>query len=129
MFLVGDIVKIKEEYCDGSLEKNCFYKVLEIYKDKNSCKIGLINTDKINFPFGLTNLVSFDHIYKVNVKKRLTFDEAHELALYKYGDCLGTFARLLTKSGKVVSGKYISYGLNKIITKEELLNVALTYKK
>lgn len=56
------------------------------------------------------------------MKERLTFEKAHKLAYKIYGTRLGIFTRLLTKNGNAVSGKYISYGLNKIITKEELIN-------
>lgn len=52
---------------------------------------------------------------------RLTFDKAFALARRKYGDRLGMFGYLRTKSGKPIYGKYFSFGLNKIITKEELL--------
>lgn len=52
---------------------------------------------------------------------RLTFDEAFELAVKKYGGSLGMFGRLLTNGGNRVPGKYVSHSLNKIITKAELL--------
>ena len=52
---------------------------------------------------------------------RLSFDRAFDLAVKKYGEELGMFSRLLTKGGSVIPGKYISYGMFKIITKEELL--------
>jgi hypothetical protein len=53
---------------------------------------------------------------------RLSFDKAFDLALKKYGSELGMFGRLLTKGGSVIPGKYISYGMFKVITKEELLS-------
>lgn len=53
--------------------------------------------------------------------KNLTFDRAYQLAYAKYGSELGMFGRLITKHGNPARGKYISYGLNKIITKAELL--------
>jgi len=53
--------------------------------------------------------------------KKFTFGQAMILASEKYGRELGMFSRLLTKTKNVVPGKYFSYGLNKIITKEELL--------
>jgi hypothetical protein len=54
--------------------------------------------------------------------KRLSFNQAHKLAISKFGKDLGMFGRLLTNGGNVISGKYVSYGLNRIITKKELLN-------
>ena len=53
---------------------------------------------------------------------RLSFDKAFDLAVKKYGEELGMFSRLLTKGGSVVPGKFISYGMFKVITKEELLS-------
>jgi hypothetical protein len=53
--------------------------------------------------------------------ERLTYERAYWLAFKKYGAELGMFGRLLTKSKRTIQGKYFSYGLNKIITKEELL--------
>jgi len=53
--------------------------------------------------------------------ERLSYERAYWLAFKKYGAELGMFGRLLTKGGRAIKGKYISYGLNKIITKEELL--------
>ncbi len=55
------------------------------------------------------------------MKIRLSFDEAHGIALRKYGPGLGMFSRLLTNGGNVVSGKFVSHGLNLIITRDELL--------
>ena len=52
---------------------------------------------------------------------RLTYERAYWIAFEKYGDSLGMFGRLLTNGGNRVPGKYISHSLNKIITKEELL--------
>ena len=52
---------------------------------------------------------------------KFTFAYAFILASEKYGMKLGMFSRLLTKTKNVVPGKYISHGLNKIITKQELL--------
>jgi hypothetical protein len=58
----------------------------------------------------------------VSGKVRLSFEEAHRLALKKYGQGIGMFGRLLTNGGNAVAGKFISYGLNKIITRDELLS-------
>jgi hypothetical protein len=53
--------------------------------------------------------------------KRVTFNRAYELAYAKYGSEMGMFGRLLNKNGNPVRGKFISYGLNRILTKEELI--------
>ena len=53
--------------------------------------------------------------------KKLTFALASQLAFKKFGNELGMFGYLCTKSGNVIYGKFISYGLNKVITKKELL--------
>lgn len=53
--------------------------------------------------------------------KRYSFDEIHSLAVKKYGSDLGMLGRLLTKSGNTISNKFISWGMNRIFTKEEIL--------
>jgi len=50
----------------------------------------------------------------------MTLDTAHKLAIKKFGD-VGMFGYLRTKSGKPIYGKYVSFSLNRIITKKELL--------
>lgn len=52
---------------------------------------------------------------------RLTLSDAHRLSIEKYGEGIGMFGYLRTKSGSKIYGKYISFGLLKIITKAELL--------
>ena len=54
-------------------------------------------------------------------KKRYSFDEIHRLAVKKYGSELGMFGRLLTKGGNVISNKFVSWGMNRTFTKEEIL--------
>jgi len=55
--------------------------------------------------------------------KRLSFEEAYQLLYKKYGSKVGMFSRLRTKTGNPVRGKYYSYGLDKVFTKEQLLNL------
>jgi hypothetical protein len=50
----------------------------------------------------------------------MTLATAHKLAIKKFGD-VGMFSYLRTRNGNIIYGKYISYKLNRIITKKELL--------
>jgi len=49
----------------------------------------------------------------------MTLNTAHKLAIKKFGD-VGMFGYLRTKSGNIIYGKFVSYGLNRIITKKEI---------
>ena len=49
--------------------------------------------------------------------KRLSFKQAIDLAYQKYGNSLGMLGRVKNKTGL-----FFSYGLNKTISKQELLN-------
>lgn len=50
----------------------------------------------------------------------MTLATAHNLAVKKFGD-VGMFGYLRTKTGRIIYGKFVSYKLNRIITKKELI--------
>lgn len=60
IFTDGQIVKIKPEWCESDNERKSFYITMNCDSDRKTCQIGLVEADKLGFPFGLINNVSMD---------------------------------------------------------------------
>lgn len=119
MFKDGDIVKIKEEFCDSQKEQNSMFIVTNVNDITKNCCISLIDKEN-KYSFGLSNNVKEDmiylvkgrdyiteqdipHIIDVNINKNIltfTYDNGIKKVIYldslKYDNTVDSLVEILT---------------------------------